>query len=114
MTTFFISFACAESRRRNSFEDSIESEVLRYLNDVRKDINILNEFPTIKSVYFKYNTTLSASAAIERVFSHSKFIFRPQRNRISAANFERTLLLKLNRSLLNDIEVEEGKEQENK
>lgn len=97
---FFISFANTSNQRRSSLEDSIAGEVTRYINDDRKDISILNEYPAMKSVYLRFNTTLSSSAPIERVFSHSKLIFRPQRNRLSSENFERSLLLSLNEALL--------------
>lgn len=87
--------------RRNSVENDIDSEIVRYFNDDRKDLNILNEFPNIKRVFFRFNTTLSSSASVERVFSQSQLIFRPRRNRLSAENFERTLLYKHNRKILN-------------
>lgn len=79
-----------------SIETDIEMEVDRYLNDSRKGITILNEYPNIKKNYFDFNTTLSFSAAVERMFSQSKMIFRPQRNKISHENFEQTVLIKTN------------------
>lgn len=87
--------------RRNSIEGEIESEVSRFLCDERKEISILNEYPNVRGVYYKYNTTLSSSAPVERVFSQSLMIFTPRRNRISATHFDQTLLLKHNRMLLN-------------
>lgn len=95
---FFLSFS--HNSRRNSIENDIEAEIARYLIDDRKDVAILNEFRNVKKVYYRYNTTLSASAAIERVFSQSLLIFRPRRNRLSSQNFERTLLYKHNRKIL--------------
>lgn len=97
---FFISFASVSSQRRNSIENSIDSEVSRYIADDRKEIEMLNDYPLVKKTYLKFNTTLSASAPIERVFSQSKLLFRPQRNRLSAGNFERALLLGINESLV--------------
>lgn len=97
---FFIAFTHRNRTRRNSIENDAESEISRYLNDARIEITMLNEYPLIKELYFRNNTTLSASAAIERVFSQSALIFRPHRNRISPENFEKTLLLKYNRKLI--------------
>lgn len=88
---FFISFN-HNNIRRNSIENQIESEISRYMVDARKNIEILDEYPNIKNVYYKHNTTLSSSSSVERLFSHCKLIFRPQRNRLSAKNFEKTLL----------------------
>lgn len=98
--SFFVDFTHRNRSRRNSIENDVESEMSRYLNDARAEITMLNEYPLIRELYFRYNTTLSASAAIERVFIQSALIFRPHRNRISPANFERTLLLKYNRKLI--------------
>lgn len=97
---FFVAFNHRSQVRRNSIEHDIENEINRYLSDDRIEISMLNEYSTIKQLYFRYNTTLSASAAIERVFSQCALIFRPHRNRISAENFEKTLLLKYNGKLL--------------
>lgn len=97
---FFISFASSQNVRRNSIENHIESQVSRYLCDQRKDIKILDEYPNVRAVYFKHNTTLSSSAPVERVFSQSLMIFTPRRNRLSAEHFEQALLLKHNRLLI--------------
>lgn len=77
----------------------MEAEVERFFDDDRQDVNILNEYPHIREVYLRHNTTLSSSAAIERVFSLSALIFTPRPNRINATNFEYALLLKLNKNL---------------
>lgn len=99
---FIISYSSRRDIRRSSIESEIESEVSRFLFDIRSDNSILDEFPTVKAVYFKYNTTLSSSAPIERVFSQSLMIFTPRRNRLSATRFEQAIILKHNRKLLYD------------
>lgn len=81
-------------------DHEIESEVSRYLMDHRKENSMLNECPHIRRLFLKFNTTLSSSAPVERVFSQSMMIFTPRRNRISGAKFEKTLLLKHNRMLI--------------
>lgn len=97
---FIISYS--RDVRRNSIESEIESEVSRFLCDIRLDSSILNEYPNVKAVYFKYNTTISSSAPVERVFSQSLMIFTPRRNRLSALHFEQALLMKHNRKLLTE------------
>lgn len=97
---FFVNFSTIRNVRRFSIEENINLEIQKFLSDSRRDDSILDEYPKIKNVYFKYNTTLSASAAVERVFSQSSLIFTPRRNRILAENFERTLMLKVNKNLL--------------
>lgn len=98
---FIISYTRSrELHRRTSIESEIESEVSRYLCDIRTNISILNEYPHVRAAYFKFNTTLSSSAPVERVFSQSLMIFTPRRNRLSALRFEQALVMKHNRNLL--------------
>lgn len=97
---FYLTFHQPINNRCASIESEIELEITNCSNDPRKEENILDNYKHIKRVFFKYNTTLSASAAIERIFSQSQLIFRPNRNRMSAENFERTLLIKHNKNLI--------------
>lgn len=77
---FFISYASQRQLRRNSIEVNVEDEVSKYLTDSRENHDILNEYTNVKNVFFRHNTTLSASAAVERLFSQSQLIFTPRRN----------------------------------
>lgn len=99
---FYVSFG-SRPIRQNSVENRVEAEVLKYIDDERKNDEMLNEYPSVRNVYFRHNTTLSASAAVERVFSQCQMIFAPRRNKLSPENFERTLLLKCNKDLRNKI-----------
>lgn len=96
---FFILYPSNRTMRRQSLEKSIEEEILRYLCDVRIELEMLNDFPMIKRIYLKHNTTLPSSAAVERIFSQSKLIFTHLRNRILGTNFEKALMLKINSKL---------------
>lgn len=98
---FFVTFRRTETRRR-SFDIVIEDEINRFLECDSTNYKMLNGFPNIRNVYFKHNTTLSASAAVERVFNQSNMIFTPCRNRLSAEIFEKLLLHKHNRRALNN------------
>lgn len=95
----FVSFANRRMSRRKSSEQYIVDEIDRYLDDNRTDSKMLNDYSHVREVYVKFNTTLSSSAVVERVFSQSSLIFTPRRNRISSTNFEYALLLKYNRKL---------------
>lgn len=98
---FFINFASSRTNRRGSFEQCIESEVSNYLIDTRQNLEMLKDYPHVQKMFYKYNTTLASSAAIERVFSQSNIIFNHRRNKILPENFEKILFLKHNRKLLN-------------
>lgn len=97
---FFISFASKREIRRNSTDAVLEEEIKRYLNDSRKEHSMLHDYPNIKNIFYRHNTSLCASAAVERVFSQSNMIFTPRRNRLSAKKFEQILLYKTNRKQL--------------
>lgn len=75
---------------------SINSEIENFLNFPKRCVSVLNDFPTIKKLFIESNTTLPSSASVERIFSQAGLIFQPRRNRLSEANFERTLFLKVN------------------
>lgn len=97
---FFVSYASRRDARLRSTEILVEDEVSRFLDDTRKEVFILNEYPNVRNVFYRHCTTLSASAAVERVFSQSNMIFTPRRNRLLAHNFEHLVLLKHNRKQL--------------
>lgn len=84
---------------RRSSTDSSFMDILNYLNDSRRELAILHQMPTIKKVFIKFNATLSSSAPVERLFSQAMIIFTPRRNRLSASNFEKSLIVKHNNSL---------------
>lgn len=98
--SFFVRFGGQRLTRSNSVESECESEVARFLSDEHTEVEILNNYPTIREIYFKFNTTLSSSGAVERLFSQSLMIFTPRRNRISDEKFEKILMLKHNRKLV--------------
>lgn len=89
----------SSSSSRRSSSDNLSIEILNYLSDSRKTLDILHQMPEIKRVFIKYNTTLSSSAPVERLFSQALIIFTPRRNRLCAMNFERALLYKHNKEL---------------
>ena len=60
------------------------------------DLSSLKDFPLIEKVFRKYNTLLTSSASVERLFSHGGGIFRKNRFQLKDESFEKQLLLKLN------------------
>lgn len=73
------------------------NEVDLFLADQSTKISSLNKYPTMKALFIKYNAAFPSLASIERLFSVAGRIFTPLRSRLSDKNFERMLLLKVNK-----------------
>lgn len=74
-----------------SNHNCINAQAMEYLNSKNKDFSVLNSFPIIKKIFFKYNTTLPSSAPVERLFSSGSQIMTPRRNRLNDKTFEMLL-----------------------
>ena len=53
----------------------------------------------VKRVFIKFNAPEASSARSERLFSGGKLSFETKRNRLGDANFEKLLLLSVNKDL---------------
>ena len=88
-----------------SFEENVDNgstilaEMDRFLSDTSRDIGCLVHYPTVKSLFFRYNTGMPSSAPVERLFSLGGQILTPRRNRLSDENFEKQLLLRPNNGI---------------
>ena len=82
-----------ECRKNKIINVSGEADMLRFF-DEKSDIK---NFPTILEIYLKYNTVLSSSAPVERLFSSGGKILTASRNKLSDENFETLLFLKKNK-----------------
>ena len=72
-------------------------EVLQYLEDPNTNLESLHRYPKIKSVFLKFNTSLTSSAPVERLFSFASIILQGRRGRVTDKNFEKLTLLKANK-----------------
>lgn len=93
------------NERRTSTDEVLTMEIWKYISQPITDdgaiqMNQIRSMPFLEVLFRKYNTTLSSSAAVERLFSNATLIFTPQRNRISDEHFERALLVRRNKWLL--------------
>ncbi|KAF0769510.1 Uncharacterized protein FWK35_00001654, partial [Aphis craccivora] len=75
-------------------------EVVTFFNDNSKSLNILNNYPIVKRLFIRFNTSLCSSAPVERMFSVVGFINNPTRNKLSDSTFEKLVFLKGNKDKL--------------
>jgi len=59
------------------------SKHLEFLNDKDRDLSMLNRHQKVKQLFFRYNTALSSSTPVERLFSSDSLILSKKRNRLS-------------------------------
>jgi len=70
------------------------NEHQEFLNDKDRDLSMLNRHQKVKQLFLRYNTALSSSAPVERLFSSGSLILSKKRNRLRNKLFERLLMLK--------------------
>jgi len=71
-----------------------ELEALNFLEEPRKDIDVLCCYPTIKQLFVRFNAVLPSSAPVERLFNFAGIITRPHRRNMGDKTFEKLLPLK--------------------
>lgn len=68
---------------------SVGSEILSYLRIAETEMDVLQQFPTIKEVSLKKN-------AVEMLFSLGSLVLSPKRNKLKDKRFEKLLLMRYN------------------
>lgn len=78
-------------------ESESEEELQLFLKSKHSNIEMLNDYPKIKKLFIKYNTSLPSSASVERMFSVSGSVLTPQRGHLNDDTMEQQILLKINK-----------------
>lgn len=94
-TDDFFSFALASPGVPSPSVNCIEAD--RFMADSETGIESLHKHELVRKVFVRYNTALPSSASVERVFSVAADVFTRKRGKMTDENFERQLLLKLNK-----------------
>ena len=81
--------------------DTQGSEVDEFLSCKNRTLTIFNNdsFPNVKRVFMKFNAPEASSARSERLFSGGKLIFETKRTSLGDANYEKLLILSVNKNL---------------
>ena len=87
---------CSSSAVASS-TSQVKAEAVNFLSDADKSLSRLHFFPAVQRLFLKYNRALPSSAPVERLFSIAGLIKTSRRNRISDSNFEKLLMLKVNK-----------------
>ncbi|XP_016129110.1 zinc finger BED domain-containing protein 1 isoform X1 [Sinocyclocheilus grahami] len=99
----FFSYGPGSSSNKGGKREVAE-EVWLYLQGTNKDLKCLNEFPGVKKVFIKFNTTLPSSAPVQELFSNGSNIVTPKGHHLSDEHFERVLLLRYNSKITTALE----------
>lgn len=73
-----------------------KGQVQRYLDGSTKTLHCLKDYPTVNKLFLKFNTVLTSSAPVDRLFSHGGGFCTPQQSRLSNEHLEQMLLLRYN------------------
>ena len=89
----FFSDLAARRKRLHSL-DQHSSVVSVYINDASDSVSSLDQYPSIKQLHIALNSSLPASAAVERLFSLGGKVFSPIRSRLTSEHFEMMVFLR--------------------
>lgn len=78
-----------------------KKEIDEYFADPATDFKMLQRYPTVIKMFFRYNTQLPSSATVERMFSFATMLNDPRRRKMLPENFESSVLMKANATFEN-------------
>lgn len=76
-------------------------EIRKYVEGTGKSLECLQDFPRVKQLFLRYNTTLPSTAPLQRLFSHKGTLATSHRNFLTDDYFERIQLLRYNSNICN-------------
>lgn len=77
-------------------QPDILQEISAYVKDKSKDLTMLNRYPLIRNLFFKFNSVPPSSASVERLFSYATYMSAPRYARLQPKRFEQRVILMSN------------------
>lgn len=78
-------------------QEDVQGQIVRFLEDPRTELSMLNAYPSIKEVFWRSNTPLCSTAPLERVFNFAGILNHPKRSRTTPENFNMSVVIKGNK-----------------
>ncbi|PWA19238.1 hypothetical protein CCH79_00014600, partial [Gambusia affinis] len=94
----FFSYGSAKTSTQNQ-QRGVTEEIRKYVEGTGKSLECLQDFPRVKQLFLKYNTTLPSTAPVQRLFTQKGNLMTSQRNFLTDDYFERIQLLRYNSSV---------------
>ncbi|XP_075994830.1 uncharacterized protein zbedx [Genypterus blacodes] len=91
----FFSYGPVKQTEQNQ-QRGVNEEIGKYIEGTGKSLACLQDFPRVKQLFLKYNTTLPSTAPVQRLFSQKGNLVTSQRNFLTDDYFERVQLLRYN------------------
>lgn len=91
----FFSYGSAKTSTQIQ-ERGVMEEIRKYVEGTGKSLECLQDFPRVKQLFLKYNTTLPSTAPVQRLFSQKGNLVTSQRNFLTDDYFDRIQLLRYN------------------
>jgi len=95
-TNPLLDFSSIDSNCNPVSKYDVELECVRFFSDVRSNLDVLKDYPTVLKVFLRFNTPLPSSAPVERLFSYAGLVLSPRRCSLSDKMFEKLVFLKCN------------------
>ena len=77
----------------NEFQQlDIHVELAQYVKDLRKEYEMLNDYPLLKDLFFRFNTPAPTSASVERLFCYATYMSASRNARLSPICFEQRVI----------------------
>lgn len=91
----FFSYGSAKTTTQIQRRGVME-EIRKYVEGTGKSLECLQDFPRVKQLFLKHNTTLPSTAPVQRLFGQKGNLLISQRNFLTDDYFERIQLLRYN------------------